>query len=53
MSNNQLLRGLAICLLCVCSGTQADTFITNDIFGLEYASDPQISADGKRGPQLG
>jgi len=48
MTNNQLLRILAITLLFVFSSVQADTFVTNDIFGLESANDPQISPDGKR-----
>ena len=48
MSNNRLLRLLTITLLCFCSSAQADTFVTTDIFGLEYAGDPQIAPDGER-----
>ena len=48
MSNNRLSRLFTMTLLCVCSSIQADTFVTSDIFGLEYASDPQIAPDGER-----
>ena len=48
MSNNQLLRLLTMTLLFVCSSVQAEPFVTTDIFGLEYAGDPQIAPDGER-----
>ena len=47
MSNNRLLQLLTITLLCVCSSAQAEPFVTTDIFGLEYANDPQIAPDGE------
>ncbi len=48
MSNNRLLQLLTITLLCFCSSAQAEPFVTTDIFGLEYAGDPQIAPDGER-----
>ena len=48
MSNNRLLQLLTISLLCFCGSAQAEPFVTSDIFGLEYASDPQIAPDGER-----
>ncbi len=48
MSNNRLLQLLTITLLCFCSSVQAEPFVTSDIFGLEYANDPQIAPDGER-----
>ncbi len=48
MSKNRLLQLLTITLLCVSSSAQAEPFVTTDIFGLEYASDPQIAPDGER-----
>jgi dipeptidyl aminopeptidase/acylaminoacyl peptidase len=48
MQNRRLLQKLTFTLLFVFGSTQADTFVTSDVFGLEYAGDPQISPDGKR-----
>jgi len=48
MRKHQLIELLALSLICVCGSIQADTFVANDVFGLEYASDPQISPDGQR-----
>ena len=47
MSNNRLFRLLIITLLCCWSSVQAEPFVTSDIFGLEYADDPQIAPDGE------
>jgi dipeptidyl aminopeptidase/acylaminoacyl peptidase len=47
MNNDKFSGLLAICLLCVSGLVQADTFVANDIFGLEYADDPQISPSGE------
>lgn len=48
MRKRQLLELLVLTLLCVCGTIQADTFVANDVFGLEFANDPQIAPDGKR-----
>jgi len=48
MRKNQLLELLALTMLCVCGTIQADIFVANDVFGLEYANDPQIAPDGGR-----
>ena len=48
MSNNRLLQLLTISLLCFFGSAQAEPFVTSDIFGLEYANDPQIAPDGER-----
>ena len=47
MNKNKLSGLLAICLLCVSGLVHADTFVANDVFGLEYADDPQISPSGE------
>ena len=46
MIKNQLLL-LALAFTCTFGVVHADTFVTSDIFGLEHASDPQISPDGE------
>jgi len=46
MNKHQILRLLALTLTCMLGTTQADIFVTQDIFGLEYADDPQIAPDG-------
>jgi len=46
MKRNQVLSLLA--LACICTTAGADVFVPTDIFGLEYASDPQIAPDGQR-----
>jgi len=48
MSKNQLLVLLVLFTICVCGSVYAENFVSNDIFGLEYAADPQISPDGNR-----
>jgi dipeptidyl aminopeptidase/acylaminoacyl peptidase len=47
MKKHQILKILAVTMICFCGTTYADTFVANDIFGLEYAGDPQIAPDGK------
>ncbi|MFC1701637.1 hypothetical protein ACFL1J_02650, partial [Pseudomonadota bacterium] len=42
MSKNQLLRVLALTMVCAWGTTHADIFVANDVFGLEYASDPLL-----------
>ena len=44
----QLLRLPALALAFILGSVNADTFVAQDVFGLEYASDPQISPDGNR-----
>ena len=48
MKNNRLLIFLATGLACVIGSVHADVFTTSDVFGLEYAADPQIAPDGAR-----
>ena len=48
MSKYQLLRLMSLTMICVWGSLHADTFVANDIFGLEYANDPQIAPDGER-----
>ena len=48
MKKYPILKMLAVAMICFCGTTYADTFVANDIFGLEYAGDPQIAPDGKR-----
>ena len=48
MNNKRLLHLLAICLVCAFGNAHADVFVANDVFGLEYADDPQIAPDGER-----
>jgi len=47
MNKNRLLILLASGLACVFSAVHADVFTTSDVFGLEYAADPQIAPDGE------
>lgn len=48
MSTFQTLRLLALTLTCILGTAHADILVTQDIFGLEYADDPQIAPDGSR-----
>ena len=48
MTKNLFLRLLALTTVCAFGSVHADTFVTTDIFGLEFASDPQISPNGER-----
>lgn len=48
MGNNKILRVLTLCLTCIGGTVSADTFVASDVFGLEYADDPQIAPDGAR-----
>ncbi len=48
MNKNRLLQFLALCLVCAIGSVHADVFVDNDVFGLEYADDPQIAPDGER-----
>ncbi|MDH4020600.1 MAG: S9 family peptidase [Xanthomonadales bacterium] len=47
MTKNQLLL-LALMITCTIGIVHANTLVNSDIFGLEYASDPQISPDGEQ-----
>ena len=47
MSKNKLLQLLTISVVCAISPVHADTFVASDVFGLEYADDPQIAPDGE------
>jgi dipeptidyl aminopeptidase/acylaminoacyl peptidase len=47
MKKHQILKMFAVIMICFCATAYADTFVANDIFGLEYAGDPQIAPDGK------
>ncbi len=46
MNNKPLLQFLTICLVCATGNVHADVFVTSDVFGLEYADDPQIAPAG-------
>lgn len=48
MSKNRLSSVLALVFICACVTAHADKFIVSDIFGLEYADDPQIAPNGER-----
>ncbi len=48
MSMNRRLPLLVLIIIWVFGTAQADGFRTIDIFGLEYADDPQISPNGER-----
>ena len=48
MKKHQFLRLLALTMTCMLGTVHADTFVAQDIFGLEYAADPQIAPDGSR-----
>jgi len=48
MHKNRLLIFLAAGLALACGSAHADVLTTSDVFGLEYAADPQISPDGGR-----
>ena len=39
---------LALLLVAFCTFVNASNFDVNDVFGMEYAADPQISPDGKQ-----
>ncbi|HEY5774769.1 MAG TPA: S9 family peptidase, partial [Xanthomonadales bacterium] len=43
----KFLQLLAISVVCAIGPVHADNFIASDIFGLEYADDPQIAPDGE------
>ncbi|MGA9572422.1 MAG: S9 family peptidase [Lysobacterales bacterium] len=47
MNKNRLLQFLVIGLVCAIGSVHADSFVANDVFGLEYADDPQIAPDGQ------
>jgi len=46
MKNKRLLMCLTASLACVFGSVNADVFTPSDVFGLEYADDPQIAPDG-------
>jgi dipeptidyl aminopeptidase/acylaminoacyl peptidase len=46
MNKFLILRSLVLTLTCILGSVNADTFVAQDVFGLEYASDPQISPAG-------
>ena len=48
MTKKRLLQFLAICLVCTIGSVHADVFVANDVFGLEYADDPQIAPAGEQ-----
>ena len=48
MKKHQFLRLLTLTMTCMLGTVHADTFVAQDIFGLEYAADPQIAPDGSR-----
>lgn len=48
MKMHQFLRLLILTMTCMLGTVHADTFVAQDIFGLEYADDPQIAPDGSR-----
>ena len=48
MKKNRFLIYLATGLVYAIGNVHADVFTTNDVFGLEYAADPQIAPDGAR-----
>jgi len=47
MSKNKLLQLLAASVVCAIGPVYADNFVASDVFGLEYAGDPQIAPNGE------
>lgn len=48
MNKYQFLRFMTLALICIAGSVHADTFVAQDVFGLEYADDPQIAPGGER-----
>lgn len=46
MNKHQILTLLLLTLSCILGTVHADILVTQDVFGLEYADDPQIAPDG-------